>query len=86
MFGETLGACAAARRLPTNLILCAHPDVAPWLSKFFSRIDFSQFTVTAQPFSVTVLDPALLAEIVRPEPGVVLDSGLAIGCGFVNIE
>ncbi|PIR83572.1 hypothetical protein COU18_02715 [Candidatus Kaiserbacteria bacterium CG10_big_fil_rev_8_21_14_0_10_51_14] len=52
IFGEAMGKAGATNRLPDTMILIAHPDMFPWLSRLFSRIDFSQFTLTAQPFVV----------------------------------
>lgn len=86
IFGEAMVKCTAERRLPNTLVLFAHPDISPWLSKFFSRIDFAQFTLTTQPYSVRTLLMTDLAHLVRPEEGVVLDAGLALVCALVNIE
>ena len=86
IFGEAMGKCASLHRLPDTLILIAHPDILSWLSVFFSRIDFAQFTLTTQPFVVKALDHAELIGSVQSLNGVVLDSGLALGCGLVHIE
>ena len=51
-FGEFFASMGTPRRLPNMLIVFAHDDLLPWLSRFFSRIDFAQFTATAQPFEV----------------------------------
>ena len=50
-------------RLPNTLLLLADTDVAPWLQKFFQRIDFSQFTATAQPFMVDVISASEFGSI-----------------------
>ena len=60
-FGEHFGKFSTPRRLPTALLLITQPDIAPWLSRFFSRIDFTQFTLTSQPFEVTALSPSHFA-------------------------
>lgn len=86
MFGEAMGKCASSRRLPNTFVLMVHPDMAPWLSKFFSRIDFAQFTLTTQPFTVETLGAQVLSQWVQPKNGMVLDSGLALAAGLVNIE
>ncbi|MEK7133905.1 MAG: hypothetical protein AAB804_02445 [Patescibacteria group bacterium] len=86
VFGEALGTCASEQRLPNTLILFVHPDVATWLSRFFSRIDFSQFTKTAQPFQVRIVGTTDLSTWVAPSGGMVLDPGLALGSALVNIE
>ncbi len=85
-FGESIGKCAAERRLPNTLVLVAHPDLSLWLSKFFSRIDFAQFTLTTQPFTVRTLQSKDFASFVQLDDGVVLDSELALACGLVHIE
>lgn len=59
-FAEAIGVMAADRRVANNVLLLAHPDLEPWLSRFFSRIDFAQFTVTTLPF--TVFTPAGMAQ------------------------
>lgn len=86
IFGEIMGKQATTRRFPSDLVLVAHPDIAPWLSRFFARIDFTQFTLTAQPFSVEVLTPEDLSQWVSVIPGNKTDIGLLIGGALVNIE
>ncbi|MDO8514089.1 MAG: hypothetical protein Q7S50_00935 [bacterium] len=86
VFGEAMSTCAKEMRLPNALLLIAHPDVSPWLSKFFSRIDFAQFTMTTQPFIVGTIDIPDLAHLVKPHNGVARDSALALGCALVNME
>ena len=54
-YGDGLAKISAQTRLPNTLLLLAEADIAPWLQKFFERIDFSQFTATAQPFTVDVI-------------------------------
>jgi len=51
-FAEAIGSITAAERVANNLLLITHPDLEPWLSRFFSRIDFAQFTITTLPFAV----------------------------------
>jgi hypothetical protein len=85
-FGEGMAACVVQGRLPTRLLLLAHPDLALWLSKFFARIDFTQFTQTTQPFSVETLSLEELDAYVVPEKGVALDTGLALSCALVTLE
>ncbi len=55
-FGESLGGLAAERRLANTLVLSANPDIVDWMKQFFSRLDFTQFTATTLPFSVSVLE------------------------------
>jgi hypothetical protein len=86
IFGEAMGKCAALNRLPDTIVLIAHPDVVSWLSKFFSRIDFAQFTLTTQPFAVEALDTTGLTGLLQPPAAIALDSGLALASRFVTIE
>lgn len=86
VFGEGMAACASVRKLPNKLLLIAHPDISAWLSKFFARIDFTQFTQTTQPFITQTLSSKDLEKFVMPEKGVVIDTGLAISAALVNIE
>lgn len=86
VFGETMGKLAAVRRLPNYAVLSAHADMSPWLVRFFSRIDFTQFTQTAQPFIIHDLSPENLEDLVVPHRGVVLDTGIALACALVNSE
>ena len=86
IFGEGFAKCASLRRLPNDLLLVAHPDLVSWLSTFFSRIDFAQFTQTTQPFSVRTLSLPDLSAWVEPVSGVVPDAALALDIALVNIE
>ena len=82
-----MGKSAAIHRLPDTLVLLAHPDILPWLSKFFSRIDFAQFTVTTQPFTVrTMLPNNAPGDASQTAQGSAEDPGLALAVGFVTIE
>jgi hypothetical protein len=84
IFGEAMGKSAALHRLPDTLILIAHPDILPWLSELFSRIDFAQFTLTTQPFVVRTLSTVGLTRSAQPQSGVALDPGLALATEFVS--
>ena len=86
VFGETMGKLVTRERLPNDLILATHGDLIPWLSTFFTRIDFTQFTTTTQPFQVDALEPADFAHWALPEAGVDVDTGLSIASALVNIE
>lgn len=63
-FGEIFTSLAGVRRLPNAAILMAPLELSPWLQGFFSRIDFSQFTTTTQPFTVETLTPEHLQDSV----------------------
>lgn len=86
VFGEAFATLSASRRLPNPLLLVAHPDLAPWLSRFFSRIDFGQFTITAQPFAAQTLAPQNLGHWVMPDTGVLADAHSTLSCALVHIE
>ena len=56
-FGEALSKLSAGQRLPPGALLIAPPEIADWFSRFISRIDFAPFTMTAQPFTASILRP-----------------------------
>ena len=85
-FGEAFSRLALHRRLPNRCIISADDRFEPWLAQFFERIDFSQFTITAQVFSVEPLDSKQLTEAVTWEPGIHEDIGLTVAAAFVNIR
>lgn len=82
-FGDAFATIASRRKIPNVCFLAAHPDLAPWLEHFFARIDFAQFTVTAQPLSVTPLTPDHLRDQVI-WTGTREDTGLGLAAAFVN--
>jgi len=86
VFGEAMVASASPQRLPNHLVLMVQPDLAPWLTRFFSRIDFAQFTQTTQTFNVETPTPETLAAWIVPRSGVLFDCGLAVAGALVNIE
>lgn len=86
IFGDSLTRIANPTRLPADLILLAHPDLRGWLSRFFARIDFTQCTVTAQPFSVHALAPEDLADLAVSETAAAADLELLVSSALVNIE
>ncbi len=84
IFGEVFGVIAAQERIPNNLILVAHPDMTEWLTQFFTRIDFAQFTVTTLPFDVLPFGTTEAAEwVIAPQE---FDAGLTIAASLVNME
>lgn len=85
LFGESLAKLSSSRKLPEELILIAPSQLSLWLSRFFSRIDFTQFTVTTRPFSVSALSAGELLPV-TVAPVTFADPGLAIGCALVNME
>ncbi len=86
LFGEALAKLSVHRKLPEKLILIAPPGLSSWLSHFFARIDFTQFTSTAKPFSVTLLMAQLLPRIPRNDVSFLADPALCIGTELVNME
>lgn len=84
-FGEQLAALAGRSRLPQDAILFVHPDLAPWLSRFFSRLDFAQFTVPLQPFNVTELAAKDMKEWIEIE-NVSPDISILLAALLVHIE
>lgn len=86
IFGETMANLAAARRLPNAMTILAEPEFAPWLARFFSRLDFGQFTVTTRPFSVSVPPAADFENLLATEPGsgVNVDLALAVHCATME--
>lgn len=86
VYGEALTKIATPTRLPPDLILVTHGDLVPWLSAFFARIDFTQCTLTAQPFSVHVLGRAELANLVVSDSSTPADIELMIAGALVNSE
>jgi hypothetical protein len=86
VYGEGLTKIAGIARLPTTLVLITHPDLVPWLTKFFSRIDFTQCTITAQPFVVHALQVKDLAGSVVAADTLSIDIGIAIAGALVNTE
>lgn len=85
IFGESFATLAAKGRIPDVALLSAPTELSPWLESFFSRIDFSQFTTTTQPFRVESLSPEHLADTVTWIPGVTPEAGIGIAASAVNI-
>lgn len=83
-FGEAFTAIAGEGRLSNTLILFAHPDLAPWLTHFFARLDFSQFTASAQPFSVRAITPEQLGVHIQVSGESAADIGLIADATLVN--
>lgn len=83
-FGEGFATIAAKRRLPNATFLSAPAEIMPWISGFFLRVDFAQFTATTQPLAVEPFTPERLADAVEWE-GTVPDISLGIDAAFVNI-
>lgn len=85
-FGDVIAKLVSRQRLPNQLILATHEGLMPWLSAFFSRIDFAQFTTTTQPFTVSTLKPVDLAHWALPDEMVRADTGVLLAAALVNIR
>jgi hypothetical protein len=86
IFGEAFGKLMTLRRLPNDLMLIANPDFAPWLSNFFSRLDFGQFTVTTRQFAIRTLTPEDFAALVAHRSSPKMDAWLTIALALANTE
>ncbi len=84
-FGEQLAQLAGKTRLPQDLLLFVHPDLVAWLARFFSRLDFSQFTVPLQPFTVSELATKDLQEWIEIDSAKP-DISLLLASSLVHIE
>jgi len=84
-FGEQLAQLSGKARLPQDLLLFVHPDMAPWLARFFSRLDFSQFTIPLQPFAVTELSSKDLQQWIQIDSAAP-DISLLLAASLVHIE
>lgn len=84
-FGEAFATLANVRRLPNACMIAGPTELTPWLSGFFSRIDFSQFTATTKPLSLETLSPEHLLDAVHWGSGVFPDTGIGISAASVNI-
>src|SRR3989338_9264018 len=85
IFGDALGHLVSKSRLPNELLLIADPALSDWLSTIFSRIDFSQFTVTTKEFTPSVITSDNLRGSVVSSAGAI-DPGLILATSFVNTE
>ncbi|MDO8561560.1 MAG: hypothetical protein Q7S05_01905 [bacterium] len=85
VFGDALVTLIERRRLPNYLVLIAEPALSEWLSVLFSKIDFSQFTITTRQFTPVALTPEGLRESVL-STGTGIDAGLLLAASFVNRE
>lgn len=85
VFADAMVELASERYLPPLLILLCEDALAPWLTELFSRIDFTQFTTTTQPFKVIALDAESLRPFVAPSRTPV-DQRLLLASALVSIE
>ncbi|MBI5469744.1 hypothetical protein HY968_00270 [Candidatus Kaiserbacteria bacterium] len=85
-FGDSFVQLGKNGHLQNDLLLLVHPDMAPWLARFLERIDFSQFTITTQPFIAHILSSQDMWRYVRAETGVSVDTSAAVAIAHVHIE
>ena len=85
-FGEAFGKLVADRRLPNDLVLIVAPDFAPWMSNFFSRLDFGQFTVTTRQFATRTLSPEDLGTSVAQNASPRVDAWFALGTALGSAQ
>lgn len=85
-YGNMLNELAKTKRIPALLILLAPPDLGGWFARIFSRIDFSQFAISEQPFTAQQLFSSVLAKHVEWVPENAEDAGVAVGAGFVHMR
>lgn len=79
VFGEAFSKLISERRLPNDLVLVVNQDFAPWMSNFFSRIDFGQFTVTTRQFAVHALTAEDMRDSVSGNLGPKVDTWFSLG-------
>lgn len=86
VFGEAFAALSKGRRLPNALVLAAHPAIAPWFEQFFTRVDFGQFTVTTDVFTVERMTPEHFSEKVVFTESSEIDTGLTLASAFIQLQ
>lgn len=86
LFGEAFAQIASEEHMPNDLLLLTNEALTGWLSRFFERIDFSQFTTTSRPFSVIELCPDDLLPLVAAAEEMPPDHFLLIGAALAELE
>ncbi len=84
-FGDLFANLSSSRRMPNMCILSVSESFAPWAQFFFSRIDFSPFTVSGNALSVVLLTPMKVAPYALMTPASANDPDMATLAAFVNI-
>ena len=84
-FGEQLAKLSGKIRLPQEMLLFVHPDIAPWLARFFTRLDFAQFTMPLRPFTVSELASKDLQDWIQIDSAAP-DVSLLLAASLVHIE
>lgn len=84
VFGEHFAKLAETRHLPNTLLLVAHPDATEWLTSFFDRIDFAQFTVTTMPFTTVAVTPDMFSWLITSDPH--MDASLALASASIVLR
>ena len=86
LFMQAFASIISGGLLPEQLVLIVHPVLAPWLSRFFARIDFAQSVVTQRPFRVHVLGREHFESSVSVREGVDATLGLVCAASLVYNE
>jgi len=84
-FGETFSSHSSGKRLPNVLVLSVRPELAPWAMNFFTKLDFSQFTVTGRPFAPQKFSAGAFTAYAAVGASASPDSGLSLAGAFVHI-
>jgi hypothetical protein len=84
IFGEALGTLATRRRVPNTCFIAAPAEITPWLATFFSRLDFSQFTTSLQPFEIEPISAEQLVGVLTWRGGIP-DARIAAAVASVHI-
>ena len=83
-FGEACAKLTSQRRLPNVAYILSDPDLSPWLSRFFERIDFNQFTTTTRAFLVTRFDAKNAGSNIEYGPSVTPDDSMLLAGALVH--
>lgn len=86
VFAEAIAKGLPQEKLPNAVVLVAQSELTPWLTRFFERIDFAQFTSTMQPFTAAGLTEKDLEQCIGNEQPLLRDLGLEIAVALVTIE
>ncbi len=74
------------KKVPATVILITPPELGIWFSNILSRIDFSQFTISEQLFSVHQLHEEHLVKKTEIITTLTQDAGIAAAAAFMHIR
>ena len=83
-FGDVFSAFALQKRMPNTIMLIAPTELTPWLQGFLSRIDFAQFTITLQPFTIELVS-SYEVNVRVDWKGLPADTGITTAAKYVHI-